>query len=97
MSTEWGFYNFKTLWIYYFGTGPDYSWNNRVMDHDGNIDFEKLKKIMYTPYVYGYQESNYNGMNEEMEDWEKNAKGFICLFEKKGKTVTTVDIILKGE
>ena len=38
------------------------------MDHDGDIDFEKLQKIMYTPHVYGCVESNYNGENEESGD-----------------------------
>ena len=64
MALTWSLERAKANWIYDQIT----HWNNGVMDHDGNIDFERLQKIMYTPLIYGCKESNYNGENEEMEN-----------------------------
>ena len=64
MALSWSLERAKANWTYDQIT----HWNNGVMDHDGDIDFEKLQKIMYTPHIYGCAESNYNGENEEIGD-----------------------------
>ena len=44
MAMSWSLERAKANWTYDQIT----HWNNGVMDHDGDIDFEKLQKIMYT-------------------------------------------------
>ena len=63
---SWSLERAKANWTYDQIT----HWNNGVMDHNGNIDFEKLQKIMYTPHIYGCSESNYiliNIVHHEIE------------------------------
>ena len=47
------------------------NWNSGVMNHDGDLDEELLKRLKYGPYVYG--DDKMAEVGKCMKEWEDDS------------------------